>query len=586
MIHPFIKKTFLYAGIMAAILSAISCKKDATTSSTGSETASANKMDWWREARFGMFIHWGVYSVPGGIYHGQPVNGYGEWIMNDAHIPRSEYAGFAQQFNPTKYDPDAWVQMAKNAGMKYIVITSKHHDGFALFDTKASSWNMIQATPYAKDILKPLADACRKYGIKLGFYYSQANDWYNPGGAAEYGHWDPTQNGSMDDYIDNVAIPEVKEILSDYGDVSVIWWDVPTDMTTERAAKFNTLLKQYPNIITNDRLGGGFNGDYTTPEQYVPSTGPGRDWETCMTMNGTWGYKINDNDWKSPLDLISTLVDIASKGGNFLLNIGPKPTGEFPQESIDRLKIIGQWMHTNSSAIYGTTASPFKQLDWGRCTKKVSAKSATLYLHVFNWPTNGSLFLPGLSNKIASAKLLVNNTAITTTVTDAGVILHVPLYQPDAIIPVIEVTINEPLNVIEPSIAAISAGVFNLTADDADVHNDSTGNDIHIENNPPDIGYWTNPNNWVSWNMKVTDAGTYNVKVLAGTPSAQSQFTINVAGQTMNAVITSTGDYNNYQLFDAGTVTFSNAGNYTLSLKPDVNGWNAINVQQVQLFKK
>jgi len=213
------------------------------------------RMAWWRDARFGMFIHWGVYAVPAGAYNGKQIPGIGEWIMNRGKIPVAEYREFARQFNPVKYDPDKWVQIAKQAGMKYIVITSKHHDGFALFDSKASDWNVVKATPYGKDLLKPLAEACKKYGLKLGFYYSQAQDWNNPGGAAKGGHWDKAQDGSMDDYIRNVAVPQVKEILSNYGPIAVLWWDTPNNppenMTKERADMLLPLLKLQPGIISN-----------------------------------------------------------------------------------------------------------------------------------------------------------------------------------------------------------------------------------------------------------------------------------------------------------------------------------------------
>ena len=383
-----------------------------------------DKMDWWKEAKFGLFIHWGVYSVPAGVYAGKDIAGIGEWIMNRGKIPTTTYQAYAKQFNPIKYNPEAWVKMAKDAGMKYLVITSKHHDGFTLFETKASKWNVVEATPYGKDLLKPLAEACHKYGIKLGFYYSQAQDWNNPGGAASGGHWDKAQDGSMDDYIDKVAVPQVKEILSNYGQVDILWWDTPTDMTKERAEKFLPILTKYPNLITNNRLGGGYNGDTETPEQFVPATGfPGRNWETCMTMNDTWGYKSKDNNWKSPKDIIQTLIDIVSKGGNYLLNVGPTSEGLVPQPSIERLGEVGKWMKTNSEAIYGTTASPFSYLPWGRCTQKGNK----LYLHVFNWPTDGQISVP-LQNKVIKAYLLsdpkkllkVEKTATKNTISLVG----------------------------------------------------------------------------------------------------------------------------------------------------------------------
>jgi alpha-L-fucosidase len=361
-----------------------------------------DKMAWWKEAKFGLFIHWGVYAVPAGVYNGKDISGIGEWIMSNAKIPNAEYQAYAKQFNPIKYNPEAWVKMAKDAGMKYLVITSKHHDGFTLFETKASKWNVVDATPYGKDLLKPLADACHKYGLRLGFYYSEAQDWNNPGGAASRGHWDKAQDGSMDEYLDKVAVPQVKEILSNYGQVDILWWDTPIDMTKERAEKFLPILAKYPNLITNNRLGGGINGDTETPEQFVPATGfPGRNWETCMTMNDTWGYKSKDNNWKSTKEIIQTLIDIVSKGGNYLLNIGPNSEGLVPQPSIERLSEVGKWMKTNGAAIYGTTASPFSYLSWGRCTQKGNK----LFLHVFEWPKNGKLSVP-LQNKIVKAYLI------------------------------------------------------------------------------------------------------------------------------------------------------------------------------------
>ena len=303
------------------------------------------RMKWWREARFGMFIHWGVYSVPAGVYHDKEIGGIGEWIMNSAKIPVSEYRQFAPRFNPVKYNADDWVRAAKDAGMKYIVITAKHHDGFAMFDSKASDWNIMKASPFGRDPLKELAAACKKHGLKLGFYYSQAQDWNNPGGAAIGGRWDKAQEGDMTDYIRNVAAPQVRELLTHYGPISVLWWDTPEGMTRERADLLLPLLRLQPGIIHNNRLGGNYPGDTETPEQFVPATGyKGRDWETCMTMNDTWGFKLHDDQWKSTETVIRNLVDIASKGGNYLLNVGPTSEGLIPGPSLDRLKAVGEWM--------------------------------------------------------------------------------------------------------------------------------------------------------------------------------------------------------------------------------------------------
>ena len=458
-------KKFFCALFAVAALSQISFSQSFSKQDTSHE----NRMEWWRDARFGMFIHWGVYAVPAGVYKGQKINRIGEWIMNRGKIPVAEYQAFAKEFNPILYNPDEWVRMAKDAGMKYIVITAKHHDGFALFDSKASKWDMVDATPYGKDLLKPLAAACKKYGIRLGFYYSQAQDWNNPGGAASRkvategwanpdsakidaytaahkGHWDPAQEiKTMSQYIDEVAVPQVKELLTNYGDVAVLWWDTPTGMTDEYAEKFKSLLKLQPMIITNDRLKRpNYPGDYKTPEQRIPNLSEldGKDWETCMTVNETWGYKSWANNWKSTETLVRNLIDIASKGGNYLLNVGPKADGTFPHESIDLLKGIGDWMKVNGEAIYGTTASPFAPVPWGRITQKQDKGNTILYLHVFDWPKDGKLITPALSNQIVSISLLGNTEKIKAKSGKGAVEIKLPDNAPNKIASVIRLEVK------------------------------------------------------------------------------------------------------------------------------------------------
>jgi alpha-L-fucosidase len=425
-----------------------------------------SRMAWWRDAKFGMFIHWGVYSVPAGYYHDQPVGGIGEWIMHNGKIPMAEYQQYARQFNPTGFNADAWVQAAKNAGMKYMVITAKHHDGFAMFDTQASPWGITQATPFGRDPLQELAVACRKQGIKLGFYYSQAQDWNN-GGAAAGGKWDPAQQHNMNDYIDRIAVPQVKELLSNYGYApAIIWWDTPVNMNPERAQKLYDAVKELrPDIIMNNRLGGGFKGDTATPEQFIPPGGyPGRDWETCMTMNDTWGFKRDDNNWKSADTLIRNLCDIASKGGNYLLNVGPTSEGLMPQPSLDRLAEIGAWMKVNGEAIYDTSPTPFgaeagtfsatetdgngkpkfiPAWDW-RCTTKpeksflgIRIAPAKIYLEIFNWPADGKMDLPGLRNPVKAAYLLANRKKLPVEPSPAGVTVMLPPTAPDKIASVV-----------------------------------------------------------------------------------------------------------------------------------------------------
>jgi alpha-L-fucosidase len=399
------------------------------------------RMKWWREARFGMFIHWGLYSIPGGVWDGKPVPSVGEWIMNTASIPVADYKALAPQFNPTGFSAHDIVALAKSAGMKYIVITSKHHDGFAMFDSKADPFNIVADTPFKRDPLRELADEAHKQGIKLGFYYSQDQDWTAPGGAAlKTGdhkpptfHWDKAQDGDFATYLHTKAIPQLRELLTNYGDFpAVIWFDTPTkDMTPQLASEIVALMNQHPNLIWNNRLGGGYKGDTETPEQYIPDQGfPGEDWEACMTMNDTWGYKSGDTNFKSTETLLRNLIDIASKGGNYLLNIGPDSHGIVPPAEVERLQAIGRWLDVNGEAIYGTNATlfdtpttmpdPVKKDKDGKpeliptWNWRSTTKADKVYVEIFTWPTPeknvATLHLGHLQRKIMGAYLLADAT--------------------------------------------------------------------------------------------------------------------------------------------------------------------------------
>ncbi|OGU45258.1 MAG: alpha-L-fucosidase, partial [Ignavibacteria bacterium GWB2_36_8] len=351
------------------------------------------RMEWWRDARFGLFIHWGLYAIPAGEWNGK--TNYAEWIRNQAEIPIDEYDKFVGQFNPVKFDADKWVSTAKNAGMKYIVITSKHHDGFCLFDSKFTDYD-VMSTPFKRDILKDLSEACRNEGIKLCFYYS-IMDWHHP----DYlpgRDWEnrSSEGADFDGYIQHMK-NQLKELVINYGDIGILWFDGEWENTwnEERGIDlYNYVRSLQPDIIVNNRVDpnrGGLEGfapegvtmgDFGTPEQQIPSTGlPGIDWESCMTMNDHWGYNKNDKNFKSTKDILQMLADIASKGGNYLLNVGPTSEGIFPAESVEILSEVGSWMKVNGESIYGTSSSLFNSLEWGRCTQKKIGENTRLYLH-------------------------------------------------------------------------------------------------------------------------------------------------------------------------------------------------------------
>jgi alpha-L-fucosidase len=426
------------------------------------------RMAWWRDARFGMFIHWGVYAQLAGIYEGKQVtHPLGEQIMFHGKIPIAKYKEIAKEFNPTQYNAEEWVLLAKRAGMKYIVITTKHIDGFALWPSAVNDWD-VESTPSKKDLLQPLAEACRKHGMKLGFYYSQIWDMANGG---TNNHHDPANKRDLDDYLTNHAVPQIRELLTQYGEFpDILWWDVPdSGMNRERAAKFLEVLKLKPNIIQNNRLykmHGAYGvidmknletnardpyfGDTETPEQFIPPTGLGkRDFEVCMTMNDSWGYKKDDHNWKSNEVLLHQLIDVVSKGGNYLLNVGPTGEGLIPQPSVERLEAIGKWMTVNHESIYGTTASPFNQLVWGRCTKMKHEGGTTLYLHVFDWPKDGKLLVPGLKNSVTSASLLATGGELTSERKGSDVVVKVPAEAPDAIATVIKLEIQGAPDIVQ-----------------------------------------------------------------------------------------------------------------------------------------
>ena len=560
------------------------------TSASSADSQDDARTRWFREARLGIFIHWGVYAVPGGEYQGKPVGWIGEWIMKQAAIPVADYRAFARDFTAAAYDPAAWADLILQTGARYTVITAKHHDGFSLYDSAVSDWDVAGSSPAPDDLLAPLASAIRARGLKFGLYYSQAQDWTHPGGAI-YDRkpgapgWDPAQTGDFDAYLRDVAAPQTRELLTRY-QPDILWWDTPVDMTKERAQPLHDLLSLQPGIITNNRLGGGFEGDTKTPEQHIPPRGfPGQMFEVCMTMNETWGFKKNDHDWKSSRTIIQNLSDIASKGGNFLLNIGPDATGRIPEPSIRILKDLGRWMKTNSEAIYATQASPFpRRLPWGRVTQKTNSHgSTTLFLHVWNWPADGHLLLPTLRTKPSSARTLATGKRASAKLSPDGLVVTLRDAAPDPDVSIVKLTFKQPLVITQlPFVEPADDGTLTLHALDADTHGSLAGN-VPVEGTGHGayIARWHSDEWRVEYQLKTPAARTWRVEAEIRAAKPAKLRLKNGVTENVTDLPSTSGDA--FQTLPLGTIALP-AGETAIEFIPVRGNWSAIDLRTVRLI--
>ena len=558
--------TLVLAGVILGGLAARATDPAALKERNETQAQRDARMQWFRDAKLGMFIHWGTYAVAAGEWDGKEVGNCGEWIQCWRKVPAAEYAKLAAQFNPVKYNAEQWVRAAKDAGMKYVVITTTHHEGFAMFKTAASPYNIVNATPYKRDPLKEFVAACRKHGMRLGFYYSQNLDWHHPGGGG--GEWDPAHKGDPDAYVSKIVIPQVREILSNYGPVDVLWWDIPGGAINKPRADaiHKMVLGLQPKIIMNNRLGGGYQGDTETPERTIPANGfPGRDWETCMTMNETWGFKKNDHSWKSSSTLIRQLADCASMGGNYLLNVGPTAEGEIPVPSLERMTAIGKWMKVNGAAVYGTSANPFpRKPAWGRVTQK----GEMLYLFVFDLPANRRLVLPGLKNKIKGAWLLADSAkaqlAVASGETAAVTVPEGAALDPYATVVAVQLDGKPEVDPAPMTVIAQGAdGLLALKAEDVVIR----GETAKLENDH--IGFWTNAGDSVAWTCSITKPGEYKVVIeyASETKSAGAGFEIAVGDAKVSDKTVSTGSWQKFSTATVGTVKIGKAGKTTVSVR-------------------
>ena len=396
-----------------------------------SDAAFEQRMAWFNEARFGMFIHWGAYSVLGGEWQGKTVPFYAEWIRHKGKIPKDDYRKVCEQFKPERFDADAWIRTARDAGMKYFVITTKHHDGFCLWDSAYTDYDIKDLAGLDFDPLAELSAACKKYGVRFGTYYSII-DW-------EYATTDLAfmKSGGKEQYVQYMK-DQVRELIEKY-DTDILWFDGDWKKwwTMEDGADLYAYIRELkPSIIINNRVSkrAKFKRDFGTPEQTTPGMDLGYDWEACWTINHSWGFKKADTKWKSTEQLVEKLSDIVSKGGNLLLNVGPKPDGAFPEASIGQLHEMGQWMQVAGEGIYGSDSSNIAQPSWGRLTKK----GQSLYLHLFNWPADGKLVLSGVNMQATRACLLgATDQDLRVTSGKERVEIILPKQKPAGLVPMI-----------------------------------------------------------------------------------------------------------------------------------------------------
>lgn len=562
---------------------------------TKSETPAekSKRMKWWRDARFGMFIHWGLYAVPAGEWNGKKIGGVGEWILNSAQIKVADYEILKSQFNPVKFDAREWVRIAKDAGMKYIVITSKHHDGFALFESKQTDWDVMH-TPFGRDILKELANACKDAGIKLCFYHS-IMDWHHPDYLPRRA-WDPRPEiqPQFERYVAYMK-EQLKELLTNYGDIGILWFDGEWEATWNHEYGkdlYAYVRKLQPDIIVNNRVDKGrggmagmtedekYAGDYGTPEQEIPASGiPGVDWESCMTMNDTWGYKKDDTNWKSSETLIQNLIDCVSKGGNYLLNVGPTAEGLIPSESVERLSDVGRWMRRYSASIYGCGAGPFqKQLEWGR----VTSKGNNLFLHVFD-PKVERILLPGFSANIKSIRPLAGNTNVELKwkAEKNGTTVELPLLDRDSASTVFVMTVEGKPTVVDIPLRPDKQGIMQLKAIDAKVSGSA-----RYESDKQCIGYWTNMSDTVSWTFEVDKPQHFSVwtEIACEKGSGGSEVEFHINDTILHMTVSETLGWSHFVNVPLGVVTIKKPGKVNVKVLAKTKPGNAVmNLKHVQL---
>jgi len=550
---------------------------------------------WLKDSRFAMFIHWGPYSELGGKWNGKTQYGISEWIMRRAKIPVAEYEKVAGRFNPSGFNAEEWVQLAQDTGMRHIMITAKHHDGFAMFKSEASPYNIVDASPFKRDPMKELAEACKAKGLRLGFYYSQSQDWHERDAVGN--DWDfKDGEGDFQRYLKVKAVPQIKELLSNYGSIAGVWFDTPGPITPEQSWMLVDLVHTYqPQCLVNSRIGNGL-GDYDTlGDQEIPRLPRPGLWETPDTHNDTWAYAWYDRNWKSPSEIAERLVRVVSRGGTYMLNVGPDGAGRIPAQSARILREVGKWVNAHEDAIHGTDSTPFGPVAWGECT----ARGNKLFLHVFQWPSDGRLVLPGLKTKVARA--LLEGTEELVVKSEANILtITVPALRPDTLIPVVTLELAGPVDasreayVLNGCRNTLEMGVAALKGCEVNAVNwmEKFGDWKHAEC----VGRWKGAERSATWDFKTVEPGSFYLDVDYTCPAEDdySEWGIRCDDNDLTFPLIDTGERTNrkafggelprFRTYRVGVIDFKKPGAQRLTFGPTGEDGAGIRVTALRLI--
>lgn len=528
----------------------------------------AERGELFKDGNYAMFIHWGLYSHIGNQYKGRNYYGIGEWIKHKAMagIPDDEYRDIAREFNPVKFDAMEIAQLAKDAGMKYIIITSKHHDGFAMYHSKANKFNIVDATPFRRDPMKELAKACEKVGIGFGFYYSHNQDWTFPGGNGGPKTDAEGNEKTFDDYFKEKCLPQVKEITSEYGPIVIVWFDTPGKMPKSYVEELvDVVRKNQPKALISGRAGHGL-GDYRSlGDMEVPQENEEGMWEGVDTTNDSWAYAWYDNYWKSPREILHRLIATVARGGTYMLNIGPRGDGTVPERAARSLRASGEWIKRYPQVVYGTDASPWKHaLPWG----DITVRDNRLFLSIFEWPSSGELCLPGLKTEIKSVRLLKGSDSeqVKYKQHKGWTIFTVPDKAPEKLVSVVEVTLKdkpetEPVWGIDPGMdTEISVHFAEVTGAEKKRRSwmEKFGEWKHVV----EVTKWSESGR-VVWEVDVLKPGDYNIDL---TYAGEGRVVWGVDIEGGEHIQNQQNSSHNYQRFAIGWLNFSSAGHYRVSV--------------------